>query len=172
MVGITFGEWRGGQGGGSLGTAMVRQVVARNRRARRDYAVEETYEAGIELRGSEVKSLRAGRVSLEEAYAKVDGGEVWLLGLHIAPYGPSGLRGHDPLRPRRLLLHKREIARLIGKVGRAGYTLVPLAIYFTERGYAKVELALGRGQTKVDKRRKMIQEEEERRAREAMKRFR
>ncbi len=151
---------------------MARDVVVRNRRARRDYAVEEVLEAGIALRGSEVKSLRLRRASLDEAYARVKEGEVWLLGAHIAPYGPSGARGHDPERPRRLLLHKREIARLIGKVGRAGYTLVPLSIYFNERGYAKVELALGRGQTKVDKRRKIIQEEEERRAREAMKRFR
>ncbi len=151
---------------------MPRDLVARNRRARRDYAVEETYEAGISLRGSEVKSLRQHRASLDEAYARVKDGEVWLLGMHIAPYGPSGTRGHDPLRPRRLLLHKREIARLVGKVGRAGYTLVPMSLYFSDRGYAKVELALARGQTKVDKRRKIVQEEEERRAREAMKRFR
>ncbi|HEU68055.1 MAG TPA: SsrA-binding protein SmpB [Candidatus Acetothermia bacterium] len=151
---------------------MARQLVARNRRARRDYEVEETYEAGIALLGSEVKSLRAHRASLDEAYARVRDGEVWLVGVHIAPYGPSGGHGHDPERPRRLLLHKREIARLIGKVGRAGYTLVPMALYFNDRGYAKVELALARGQTKVDKRRKIIQEEEERRAREAMKRFR
>lgn len=147
-------------------------VVARNRRARRDYAVEETYEAGLVLKGSEVKSLRAGRVSLEEAYARVKEGEVWLYGMHIAPYGPSGATGHDPERPKKLLFHGREIARLLGKVGRAGYTLVPLSLYFNERGYAKVELGLGRGQTKVDKRRKIIKEEEERRAREAMKRFR
>jgi len=151
---------------------MAHELVARNRRARRDYAVEETYEAGISLRGSEVKSLRAHRVSLDESYARVKDGEVWLLGVHIAPYGPSGGTGHDPERPRRLLLHKREIARLIGKVGRAGYTLVPLSVYFNDRGYAKVEIGLARGQTKVDKRRKIIAEEEERRAREALKRFR
>ncbi|GAB4306704.1 MAG: SsrA-binding protein SmpB [Candidatus Bipolaricaulota bacterium] len=151
---------------------MARQLVVRNRRARRDYAVEETFEAGLALLGSEVKSLRAHRASLDEAYARVKDGEVWLVGAHIAPYGPSGGRGHDPERPRKLLLHHREIARLVGKVGRAGYTLVPLSLYFTDRGYAKVELGLARGQTKVDKRRKIIQEEEERRAREAMKRFR
>ncbi|MBC7219877.1 SsrA-binding protein SmpB [Candidatus Bipolaricaulota bacterium] len=151
---------------------MARQLVARNRRARRDYAVEETFEAGIALLGSEVKSLRAHRASLDEAYARVKDGEVWLVGAHIAPYGPSGGRGHDPERPRKLLLHKREIARLIGQVGRAGYTLVPMSLYFNDRGYAKVELGLARGQTKVDKRRKIIQEEDERRAREAMKRFR
>ncbi|MCS7216211.1 MAG: SsrA-binding protein SmpB [Candidatus Bipolaricaulota bacterium] len=149
-----------------------RKVVARNRRARRDYAIEETYEAGLVLQGSEVKALRAGRVSLEEAYAKVEGGEVWLYGMHIAPYEQAGPFGHDPDRPRKLLLRKREISRLVGKVGRAGYTLVPLSLYFNERGFAKVELALAKGLTKADKRRKLIEEEEERRAREAMKRFR
>ena len=150
---------------------MPKKVVARNRRARRDYTVEETYEAGIALTGSEVKSLRAGRVSLDEAYAKVEEGEVWLHGMHIAPYEPSSYYGHDPERPRKLLLKRREIARLTGKVTRTGYTLVPLSLYFNERGYAKVELALAKGRTKADKRRKIIEEEEERRAREAMKRF-
>ncbi len=146
-------------------------MIAQNRRARRDYQIEETYEAGIALTGSEVKSLRAGHVSLTEAYAKVEDGEVWLYGMHIAPYKPSSYYGHDPERPRKLLLHRREIARLTGKTSRAGYTLIPLSIYFNERGYAKVELALAKGRTKADKRRKLIEEEEERRAREAMKRF-
>jgi SsrA-binding protein len=150
---------------------MERKIVARNRRARRDYQIEETYEAGLVLKGSEVKSIRAGRVSIEEAYAKVEDGEVWLYGMHIAPYEQAGLFGHDPDRPKKLLLKKREITRLIGKVGRAGYTLVPLTLYFNERGYAKVELALAKGLSKADKRRKLIEEEEERRAREAMKRY-
>jgi len=150
---------------------MERKIVARNRRARRDYQIEETYEAGLVLKGSEVKSIRAGRVSIEEAYAKVEDGEVWLYGMHIAPYEQAGLFGHDPDRPKKLLLKKREIAGLIGKVGRAGYTLVPLTLYFNERGYAKVELALAKGLSKADKRRKLIEEEEERRAREAMKRY-
>ena len=150
---------------------MERKIVARNRRARRDYQIEETYEAGLVLQGSEVKSIRAGRVSIEEAYAKVEDGEVWLYGMHIAPYEQAGLFGHDPDRPKKLLLKKREIARLIGKVGRAGYTLVPLSLYFNERGYAKVELALAKGLSKADKRRKLIEEEEKRRAREAMKRY-
>ncbi|MGB9757706.1 MAG: SsrA-binding protein SmpB [Candidatus Bipolaricaulaceae bacterium] len=148
-----------------------RKIVARNRRARRDYQIEETYEAGLVLKGSEVKSIRAGRVSIEEAYAKVEEGEVWLYGMHIAPYEQAGFFGHDPDRPKKLLLKKREIARLIGKVGRAGYTLVPLSLYFNERGYAKVELALAKGLSKADKRRRLIEEEEERRAREAMKRY-
>lgn len=148
-----------------------RKVVARNRRARRDYQIEETCEAGLVLKGSEVKSIRAGRVSIDEAYAKVEEGEVWLYGMHVSPYDQSGPYGHDPERPKKLLLRKREIARLIGKVSRAGYTLIPLSLYFNERGFAKVELALARGLTKADKRRKLIEEEEERRAREAMKRY-
>lgn len=148
-----------------------RKVVARNRRARRDYQIEETYEAGLVLKGSEVKSIRAGRVSIDEAYAKVEEGEVWLYGMHIAPYEQTGIFGHDPDRPKKLLLKKREIARLIGKVSRAGYTLIPLTLYFNERGYAKVELALAKGLSKADKRRKLIEEEEERRVREAMKRY-
>lgn len=148
-----------------------RRVVVRNRRAKRDYEIEETYEAGIVLKGSEVKSIRTGRVSLDQAYAKVEGGEVWLYGMHIAPYEQSGPYGHDPERPKKLLLKEREIARLLGKVGRASYTLVPLSLYFNERGYAKVELAVAKGLSKADKRRKLLEEEEERRAREAMKRY-
>lgn len=150
---------------------MARKIIARNRSARRDYAVEEIYEAGVALTGSEVKSVRAGRVSLEEAYARVKDGEVWLYDMHIAPYAPSSYFGHEPIRPRRLLLHRREIDRLMGKVGQAGYTLVPLSLYLTERGYVKVELAVAKGRTKIDKRRKIIEEEEERRTREAMKRY-
>lgn len=156
---------------GYLYGAMAHRFVVRNRRARRDYTVEETYEVGIALTGSEVKSVRAGRVSLEEAYARVQDGEVWLYGMHIAPYEPSSYFGHEPERPRRLLLHRREIDRLMGEVARAGYTLVPLSLYFNERGYAKVELGVAKGRTKVDKRRKIIEEEEKRRAREAMRRY-
>jgi SsrA-binding protein len=150
-----------------------RKVVARNKKAKRDYEIEETYEAGIVLTGSEVKSLRSGKASLDGAYAKIVDGEIFLYDMHIAPYDKSSAHtGHDPERPRKLLLKKREIARLAGKVAAAGYTLIPLSVYFNERGYAKVELALARGRTKADKRRKLIEEEEERRAREAMKRYR
>ncbi len=158
---------------GSLkGSMAERKIVARNRKAKRDYEIEETYEAGIVLTGSEVKSLRAGRVSLDGAYAKVVNGEVFLYDMHIAPYDKSSAHtGHDPERPRKLLLKKREIARLAGKVAMSGYTLVPLSLYFNKRGLAKVELAVARGRTKADKRRKLIEEEEERRAREAMKRY-
>lgn len=147
-----------------------RRVVANNRRARRDYAVDETYEAGLVLTGSEVKSMRAGRVSLDEAYAKVENGEVWLHGMHIAPYAPSSFHGHEPGRPRKLLLRRKEIDRLLGLTARAGFTLVPLSLFFSPRGYAKLELAVAKGRTKVDKRRKLIEEDDARRAREAMKR--
>lgn len=127
------------------------RTVALNRRARHDYHLEELFEAGIQLLGSEVKSLRAGRASLQEAYAKVRGGEVWLVNMHIAPYEQAGPFNHDPLRPRKLLLHKAQIRRLVGKVRERGYTLVPVRVYF-RRGLAKVELALARGKKQYDKR--------------------
>lgn len=137
-----------------------RTVVA-NRRARHDYHLEETYEAGIQLLGSEVKSLRAGKASLQDAYGKVRGGEVWLVNMHIAPYEQAGPFNHDPLRPRKLLLHRAEIRRLVGKVKERGFTLVPLRVYF-RRGLAKVELALARGKKQYDKR-AAIREREARR---------
>lgn len=137
------------------------RTVVVNRRARHDYHLEETYEAGIQLLGSEVKSLRAGRASLQDAYGKVRGGEVWLVNMHIAPYEQAGPFNHDPLRPRRLLLHRAEIRRLVGKVKERGFTLVPLRVYF-RRGLAKVELALARGKKQHDKR-AAIREREARR---------
>jgi SsrA-binding protein len=135
--------------------------VATNRRARHDYAIEETYQAGLVLTGSEVKSLRAGRASLGEAYARVGDGEVWLEGLHIAPYPQAADRGHDPRRPRKLLLHREEIERLIGKTQERGLTLVPLRLYFT-RGLAKVELGLGRGKRRYEKRQAIAEREHRR----------
>ncbi|MER3455752.1 MAG: SsrA-binding protein [candidate division GAL15 bacterium] len=137
-----------------------RTVVA-NRRARHDYHLEETYEAGLQLVGSEVKSLRAGRASLQDAYAKVRGEELWLVNMHIAPYEQAGPFNHDPLRPRKLLLHKSEIRRLVGKVKERGCTLVPLRVYF-RRGLAKVELALARGKKQYDKRADLRRREAER----------
>lgn len=143
-----------------------RTVVA-NRRARHDYHLEETYEAGIQLLGSEVKSLRAGRASLQDAYARVRGGEVWLVNMHIAPYEQAGPFNHDPLRPRKLLLHKAEIRRLVGKVKERGYTLVPLRVYF-RRGLAKVELALARGKRQYDRREDIRRREAERQVARAL----
>jgi SsrA-binding protein len=128
------------------------KVVAQNRRARHDYHIEEHIEAGLALTGSEVKSLRGGRASIGEAYAGEKDGELYLLNAHISEYGPANRFGHDPRRPRKLLVHRRELNRLLGQVRRAGYTLVPLSIYFNARGLAKLDLGLAKGKRKEDRR--------------------
>jgi SsrA-binding protein len=128
--------------------------VATNRRARHKFQVLERMEAGLELQGSEVKSLRDGKAQINEAYAVVDGGEVWLRGAHIPPYLPASDQNHDPDRPRKLLLHRREIERLIGKTAERGLTLVPTRIYF-KGPRAKVELALAKGKEGRDRRREI-----------------
>ncbi len=135
--------------------------IASNRRARHDFDVLETHEAGLVLRGTEVKSLRDGRADLKESYARIERGEVWLLGCHISPYAQGNRANHDPLRPRKLLLHRGEINRLLGRVMEKGLTLVPLRLYF-KHGRAKVELGLARGRKTLDKR-QVIREREERR---------
>lgn len=126
--------------------------AAQNRRARHDYEILEEYEAGIVLGGSEVKSLRAGKASIQDSYADVRGGALWLVNSHIPVYLQAGRFNHDPYRPRKLLMHKKEIRKLIGKTQTKGLTLIPLSVYFNARGLAKVKLALGRGKTKHDKR--------------------
>jgi SsrA-binding protein len=128
-----------------------KKVVVRNKKARHEFEILDTYEAGIVLRGPEVKSIRAGKASLAEAFARIDDGEVWLHGMHITPYDPAGRWNHDPLRPRKLLLRADQIRRLIGAVQEKGLALVPLELYF-RRGYAKVDLALARGKKLHDKR--------------------
>jgi SsrA-binding protein len=128
-----------------------RTLVAQNRKARHDYHIEDVYEAGLVLTGTEVKSLRAGRASLVDGFALVRDGEVWLQGVYIPEYTQGTWTNHEPRRPRKLLLHKREILRLIGKTKESGYTLVPLALYFRD-GKAKVEVALARGKRSYDKR--------------------
>ena len=128
------------------------KVVAENRRARYDYFVEEKFEAGIELRGTEVKALRTGEGSIAESYAMVEGDEVWLVNSSIPQYGNRGYADHEPRRRRRLLLKAREIHKLHGAINRQGLTLVPLSIYFNSRGRAKIELALARGKKVHDKR--------------------
>ena len=120
------------------------KVVATNRKAFHDYFIEERYEAGMMLHGTEVKSLREGRVNLQDSYASVRGSEVFLHQCHISPYSHGNIMNHDPTRVRKLLLHKAEIHKLLGKTQQRGLTLVPLRIYFTKRGYAKVELGLAR----------------------------
>ncbi len=138
-----------------------RKVVASNRRARYNFEILDTYDAGIALTGSEVKSLRAGGAQLKDSYGSVRGDEIWLENLHISPYSFAREGGHDPERPRKLLLHRREIDRMIGKVNESGLTLVPLSIYFTH-GLAKVELAVARGKTRFDKRRSIREREMQR----------
>ena len=128
-----------------------RKLIAQNRKARHDYAILDTYEAGVALVGTEVKSLRLGRASLTEAYATVDDGEVWLRGLNIPEYTLGSWTNHEPRRTRKLLLHKAEIERLIGKIREGGLTLVPLSLYFSD-GKVKCELALARGKRSYDKR--------------------
>jgi SsrA-binding protein len=127
------------------------RTIATNRRARHNYEILETQEAGLVLRGTEVKALRGGLVNFKDAYATVRNGEMWLLGCHISPYSHGTDANHDPERDRKLLLHGREIARLEGKVAERGLTLVPLRLYF-KRGRAKLELGLGRGKKLHDKR--------------------
>ena len=139
-------------------SAEGKKVVATNRRARHEYDVLDRLEAGIALTGAEVKSVRAGKVSIAEAFARVDNGEVWLHGMHISPYEPASRWNSDPLRPRRLLLHRQEIRRLIGGVEEKGRTLVPLEIYF-KRGRAKVDLAVAKGRKLHDKRQELKRQE-------------
>ena len=138
-----------------------RKVVGTNRKARFDYEILDTYEAGIALRGSEVKSLRAGHVQLKDSYADIRRGEVWLENAHISPYSFAEGGGHDPERPRKLLLHRREIDRLFGRIREEGLTLVPLQVYFTN-GKAKVELGLAKGKRRHDKRRAMVERQQKR----------
>ncbi len=140
---------------------MGTKLIATNRRARFDYDVRETFEAGLVLRGSEVKSLRNHGASIGEAFATIKRGEIWVNGMYIAPYSFARDGGHDPVRPRKLLLHRREIERISSRVAERGLTLVPLRLYFSS-GRAKLELALAKGRTKLDKR-QVIREREERR---------
>lgn len=128
------------------------RVVAENRRARFDYSIEDKFEAGLALQGTEVKALRAGQATIAESYAEVRDGEVWLVNANIPEYSHGNRQNHEPKRPRKLLLHTREINRLFGAVERKGMTLVPLSIYFNKQGRAKVELALAKGKQAHDKR--------------------
>ena len=127
------------------------KVISVNKKARHRYHIEDTVEAGLVLLGSEVKSLRHGRVSIKEGYVRLEAGEGWLVDVHIPPYEQANRQNHEPLRARKLLLHKKEIERMFGKISRQGYTLVPLRLYF-RRGKAKLEIGLGRGKKLHDKR--------------------
>jgi SsrA-binding protein len=131
--------------------ARTNRDVAVNRRAFHDYFIDERFEAGMVLMGTEVKSLRAGKCNLRDGFVRIDGNEAWLEGVHISPYAQGGVTNHDPTRPRKLLLHRDEIATLIGKVRQKGYTMIPLRVYFA-RNRAKVEVGLARGKRQYDKR--------------------
>ena len=144
--------------------------MANNKKARHDYFIEETYEAGIVLTGTEIKSVRAGKVSIKESYAKIDSrGELFLYGMNISPYEQGNRFNVDPVRPRKLLLHKKEIMKLLGAITRDGLTLVPLSMYINEDGRAKVELALARGKKNYDKRETIAKKDAARKIDRAMK---
>jgi SsrA-binding protein len=145
--------------------------VALNRRAYHDYFIDEKYEAGVMLTGTEVKSIRGGRANLRDGFVRIDGTghAAWLENVHISPYAQANVMNHDPMRPRKLLLHRKEIATLIGKVRQKGYTLIPLRIYFT-RNHAKVEVGLGRGKKQYDKREAIAERDAKREIARAMRR--
>jgi SsrA-binding protein len=132
---------------------MPEKTIALNRRARHDFSIDETFEAGLALTGTEIKSVRAGKVNLSNAYARIERDEAWLIGAHIAPWAQGNRWNHEPLRARKLLLHRSEIDELVGRSKAKGQTIVPLRLYITPRGRAKVELGLARGKQQHDRRR-------------------
>ncbi len=146
------------------------KIVANNKKARHDYFIEETYEAGICLTGTEIKSVRQGKVSIKESYGKLEDEEMMLYGMNISPYEQGNRFNADPLRPRKLLLHKREIRKLIGYTTQKGLTLVPLRMYINDRGLAKVEIAVARGKKLYDKRHDIAKRDADRRMQQAMRR--
>ncbi len=145
------------------------KVIANNKKARHEYFVDEVYEAGLVLTGTEIKSIRNGKVSIKEAYAKIINGEVLILGMNISPYEQGNRFNVDSLRPRKLLLHRREINKLIGKLKVGGITLIPLRIYLNDRGKAKIEIAVARGKKLYDKRDSIARRDTERKMQRAMK---
>ena len=144
------------------------KTLVTNRAARHEYFIDETYEAGLELKGPEVKSIRMGKANLKESYCAIRGGEVFIQGMHISPYAQGNIFNVDPLRDRKLLLHKREIQRLIGMTQRQGYTLIPLSLYL-KKGRVKLELALARGKKLYDKRASMKERDTKREIDRALK---
>ena len=147
------------------------KIIAVNRKARHEYFIEDEYEAGLVLKGTEVKSLRLGKVNLKDSYANIKDGEVFVYQIHIGPYPFAYYNNHDPLRPRKLLLHKREIKRLYGKVNEKGHSLIPLKIYF-KKGKAKLTLALAKGKRKYDKREAIKRRDEQRDMEREIKQYR
>lgn len=147
-----------------------RKLVASNKKARHDYFIEETYEAGIVLTGTEIKSVRQGKVSIKESYARVENGELIIYGMNISPYEQGNRFNVDPLRQRKLLLHKQEIRKLIGYTTQKGLTIVPLNMYINEKGLAKLEVGVARGKKNYDKREDIAKRDADRRMQQAMKR--
>jgi SsrA-binding protein len=147
---------------------MSEKVVATNRKAKHDYFLLATYEAGLSLMGSEIKSIRAGQISIKEAYVKTDGNEAWLVNAHIAPYDPASRENHEPRRERKLLLHRREIGKLWDEVRLKGVTVIPTRVYL-KKGLAKVEIAVAKGKRKYDKRQSIAKRDADREMRRAMK---
>jgi SsrA-binding protein len=147
-----------------------RKLVANNKKARHDYFIEDTYEAGIVLTGTEIKSIRAGKVSIKESYAKIENGELIIYGMNISPYEQGNRFNVDPLRPRKLLLHKKEIRKLIGATTLQGLTIIPLNMYINEKGLCKLQIAIARGKKNYDKREDLARKDANRKMEQAMKR--
>jgi SsrA-binding protein len=152
----------------NMGVKRTLKTVCTNRKAYHDYHIEETFEAGLELKGTEVKSLREGKANLKDSYGKIKDGQLFVVNAHISPYFAGNIWNHEPKRERKLLMHKKEIYKLMGKVNERGYTLVPLSIYFNERNRAKIELALAKGKTLYDKRESIKRKDEKRLAEREM----
>ena len=150
---------------------MGEKTLVSNRRARREYFIEDTYEAGIVLKGSEIKSIRAGRANLQDSYVTIRNGEAWLINSHVSPYKQASIENHEPKRDRKLLLNRREINRLVGKVQAKGYTIVPLRLYL-KNNRAKVEIALAKGKKLYDKRADLAKRQAQRDIERAMRRSR
>lgn len=147
-----------------------KRIIANNKKARHDFFIEDSYEAGIVLTGTEIKSIRAGRVSVKESFCKIDrNGELWIHGMHISPYEQGNRFNVEPLRDRKLLLHKRELNKLIGTLKVSGLTLVPLSVYLNEDGRCKVEIGLARGKKNYDKRETIAKKDAERKIDQAIK---
>ncbi|MEG0292104.1 MAG: SsrA-binding protein SmpB [Anaerovoracaceae bacterium] len=147
-----------------------KKLISNNKKARHDYFVEETYETGIVLTGTEIKSIRQGKANIKESYAKVEDGEVFVYGMNISPYDHGNIFNVDPLRPRKLLLHKKEISKLIGATTIKGLTLIPIQLYINAEGYAKILLGVCKGKKLYDKRQDIAKRDSERRMQKAMKR--
>lgn len=146
-----------------------KKIIANNKKARHDYFIEEVYEAGMSLTGTEIKSIRQGKINLKESYAKIDGNELIIYGMHISPYEQGNRFNVDPLRPRKLLLHRQEIRKLIGYTTQKGLTLIPLNVYINEKGIAKMEIAVARGKKNYDKRDDIAKRDSERRIQQEIK---